>query len=224
MKLRPKQSAETPDRNVVFSFWTPEGAKQNASCVYSLKLLILLAVIDYFHSHTCVKDVCDFIFLSLVLWVLTMSVSLCSGDGGRERQRGRDGFQTRHRHQTFPRIQEVRNLFDSSKESHRRDAGRSLTSCCSCLAVRSWGWTSTSRWRRSRNRSRRRLTRTSRRTESSSSRCVWTPHLRSLSLFVCLFVGFYRYIREFWLSGFVQSLESFENAQYEPFCDTHSKI
>lgn len=152
------------------------------------------------------------------------SVSLCSGDGGRERQRGRDGFQTRHRHQTFPRIQEVRNLFDSSKESHRRDAGRSLTSCCSCLAVRSWEWTSTSRWRRSRNRSRRRLTRTSRRTESSSSRCVWTPHLRSLSLFVCLFVGFYRYIREFWLSGFVQSLESFENAQYEPFCDTHSKI
>lgn len=110
------------------------------------------------------------------------------------------------------------------KESHRRDAGRSLTSCCSCLAVRSWEWTSTSRWRRSRNRSRRRLTRTSRRTESSSSRCVWTPHLRSLSLFVCLFVGFYRYIREFWLSGFVQSLESFENAQYEPFCDTHSKI
>lgn len=110
------------------------------------------------------------------------------------------------------------------KESHRRDAGRSLTSCCSCLAVRSWEWTSTSRWRRSRNRSRRRLTRTSRRTESSSSRCVWTPHLRSLSLFVCLFVGFYRYIREFWLSGFVQSLESFENAQYEPFCDTYSKI
>lgn len=73
-------------------------------------------------------------------------------------------------------------------ESHRRDAGRSLTSCCSCLAVRSWGWTSTSRWRRSRNRSRRRLTRTSRRTESSSSRCVWTPHLHSLAQFVCLFV------------------------------------
>lgn len=108
------------------------------------------------------------------------------------------------------------------KESHRRDAGRSLTSCCSCLAVRSWEWTSTSRWRRSRNRSRRRLTRTSRRTESSSSRCVWTPHLRSLSLFVCRILQTCK--REFWLSGFVQSLESFENAQYEPFCDTHSKI
>ena len=40
-------------------------------------------------------------------------------------------------------------------------------------AVRSWGWTSTSRWRLSRNRSRRRLTRTSRRTESSSSRSVY---------------------------------------------------
>lgn len=37
-------------------------------------------------------------------------------------------------------------------------------------AVRSWGWTSTCRWRRSRNRSRRRLTRTSRRTGSSSFR------------------------------------------------------
>lgn len=44
-------------------------------------------------------------------------------------------------------------------------------------AARSWGWTSTSRWRQSRNRSRRRLTRTSRRTGSSSSRCGPLPHL-----------------------------------------------
>lgn len=41
-------------------------------------------------------------------------------------------------------------------------------------AVRNWGWTSTSRWRRSRNRSRRRLTRTSRRIESSSFRWLFT--------------------------------------------------
>lgn len=40
------------------------------------------------------------------------------------------------------------------------------SNCCGLFAVRSWGWTSTSPWRRSRNRSRRRLTRTSRRTES----------------------------------------------------------
>lgn len=48
---------------------------------------------------------------------LTLWLSVClSGDGGRERQCGRGGLQTRHGHQAFPGIQKVRASANTDRD------------------------------------------------------------------------------------------------------------